>query len=250
MAQKRFLGDHAMPDVVEQWRHYFRLLDIHGCPAVLDVGCHEGDALALLLEISSPARAVGVDRNAQKVAAAQKRFADRSEVEIVQSDAVALPLADASFDRAWCAETLEWTKPPLHALQEIRRVLRPGGRALVVHTDFDTQVFASSDMALTRELVHAFADAGPGGTLGRDLFGLCNAAGFGSVEPSCYVLLGTSFGSTLYPRKIVTLMRKWLVESQGFDASRFDEWAAELEDRDRRGQFFYSVNRNICVCSR
>jgi hypothetical protein len=135
------------------------------------------------------------------------------------------------------------------ALQEICRVLRPGGRALVVHTDFDTQIFASSDAPLTRELVYAFADAGPGGTLGRDLCGLCTAAGFGSVEPSCYVLLGTSFNPTLYPRKIVGMMRKWLVETQGLDASRFDGWVQELEERDREGRFFYSVNRNLCVCT-
>jgi hypothetical protein len=129
-------------------------------------------------------------------------------------------------------------------------VLRPGGRALLVHTDFDTLVFASSDLALTRAVVHAFADAGPGGTLGRDLFGLCSAAGFARVDPSCYVLLGTSVASDRYPRKLVEMMRKWLVERGSFDPSAFDGWVREIEEREQRGAFFFSVNRNICACSR
>lgn len=237
-----------MRDVLAQWRRYFALLDARASDVVLDVGCHEGDAIDLLLTEIPVGKVVGVDRNELKVAVATARFDTDPRVQIVQADAVALPFDDASFDRVFSAETIEWASSPLAAVREMRRVLTSGGRALVVHTDFDTQVFAHADLATTRSFIHAFADAGPGGTLGRDLVGLCRTAGFGRVEPVVHVLQSTSFKPSLYPQRIVAMMRSWLVEQASIEAEAFDMWVAELERRDLERTFFYSVNRNICIC--
>jgi hypothetical protein len=129
-------------------------------------------------------------------------------------------------------------------------MLADDGLALVVHTDFDTQVYASDDLQRTRRLVHAFDDQGRRPAIGRDLAGICRAAGFASVEPSVYTLVGTSFAEGLYPRALVAMMRTWLVGDGGVDAAKFDTWVAELEARDRDGRFFFSINRNLCVCRR
>src|SRR5215471_5503706 len=194
MAQERFFGEMAMPDILEQWRAYFRLLDPQPGHRVLDVGCHEGDAIALLLEEQPLVLGVvGLDRSQQRCGRARQRFAADGRVAIVRGDAVAVPLVAHAFDRIYCADTLEWTTEPTVALKEIRRILAPGGVALVVHTDFDTQVFAGDDLGLTRRIVHAFTDQGRRGTIGRDLFGLCAAAGFSRVEPSVRTLVATSF---------------------------------------------------------
>jgi ubiquinone/menaquinone biosynthesis C-methylase UbiE len=249
MAQERFFGEQAMPDVAAQWRDYFRLLDVREGHRVLDVGCHEGDAIALLLTVQPDVRrVVGLDRNERKAEHVRRRFAGEGRVEAVHADILAASLADHEFDRIYCAETLEWVSEPIAGLREMRRMLAPGGLAMAIHTDFDTQVFASDDLDLTRMIVHEFTDQGRRGTIGRELVGLCVAAGFSRVEPSVRPLVSTSFSPGLYPRRIVDMMRVWLVEKGDFDASAFDGWAKGLEDRDREGRFFYSVNRNICVC--
>jgi ubiquinone/menaquinone biosynthesis C-methylase UbiE len=126
-------------------------------------------------------------------------------VAIVRGDAVLVPLADHAFDRIYCVETLEWTSEPAVALKEIRRMLAPGGVALVAHTDFDTQVFAGDDLGLTRRIVHAYTDQGRRGTIGRDLFGLFSAAGFSRVEPSVRPLVGTSFAPDRSSRNLLLL---------------------------------------------
>lgn len=251
VAQERFFGETPMPDVAAQWRAYVRMLRVAPGARVLDVGCHEGDAIALLLsEHPDVSRVVGVDRNERKTARARERFAGDGRVEIVTADAMALPLDDDALDRTYCADMLEWVSDPVQGLCEMRRVLAPAGLALAIHTDFDTQVFASDDLQLTRKFVHAFNDSGRRGTIGRDLFGLCNAAGFAVVEPSVFPFVGTSFAHGLYPRKIVALMRKYLVEQGDIAAAEFDAWTNGLEQLDRERRFFYSVNRNLCLCTK
>jgi SAM-dependent methyltransferase len=49
----------------------------------------------------------------------------------VQADAYHLPFRDAAFDVVLCAEVLEHTHSPALALEEFRRVLRPGGKLLL-----------------------------------------------------------------------------------------------------------------------
>jgi ubiquinone/menaquinone biosynthesis C-methylase UbiE len=251
MAQERFLDEHEMADILEQWRGYFRLLDPRPGDRVLDIGCHEGDAIALLLQDHADGGpTVGLDRSAAKCERARARFAGEARVTIVEGDAVAAPFESGAFDRIYCADMLEWTSDPSIAIAEIRRMLTVDGVALIIHTDFDTQVIAADDLPYTRSVVHAFTDQGRRGTIGRELFALCTGAGFARVEPLVYTLVGTSFAPDLYPRKIVEMMRTWIVDEGSFDPGPFDAWLNELENRDRSGRFFYSVNRNICRCSR
>src|SRR5690242_4529472 len=109
MAQERFLGEQGMSDVTAQWRDYFRVLDVREGHRVLDVGCHEGDAIALLLTLQPDVgRVVGLDRNERKAEHARRRFAGEARVQVVHADIMAAPLADQEFDRIYCADTLEW----------------------------------------------------------------------------------------------------------------------------------------------
>ena len=77
----------------------------------------------------------------------------------VQADLKApLPLADAAFDRVLCHNVLEVLPDPGALVAEAVRVLRPGGRLVLAHSDFDTLIFASEDLELTRRLVRDYCD--------------------------------------------------------------------------------------------
>lgn len=95
---------------------------------VLDLACGDGCHLSWLRELV--AEAVGVDRSPALLAEARARGP-----RVVLADAAALPLADASFDGAWCANSLSSLPDPDAALRELRRVVRPGGRVAVLETD-------------------------------------------------------------------------------------------------------------------
>jgi len=99
------------------------------------------------------------------------RLAEGSEVVTVNidpgskptmvADAAALPVADASFDNAWCLNTLEHVRTPDSVIREIFRVLKPGSR-LVLFTPFLVRVhghpqdfFRYTDAALRDMCVRA-----------------------------------------------------------------------------------------------
>ncbi|HTV46330.1 MAG TPA: methyltransferase domain-containing protein [Stellaceae bacterium] len=97
----------------------------------LDLGCGTG---FLSLELASRGHHVtGVDFAPSMIALAEKKAAERGlRVGFEQADAERLPFAAASFDLAISRHVL-WTLPhPEAAIDEWRRVLRPGGRLVII----------------------------------------------------------------------------------------------------------------------
>jgi ubiquinone/menaquinone biosynthesis C-methylase UbiE len=121
--------EHPSPFVrfVEDRRvHWiFALLGARASDRVLEVGCGAGHLLARL-----PAgRRVGMDLAESLLSRTRKRL--NGQAALAQGDAGALPFAAASFDRVYCSEVLEHVVDPRTAVAEIRRVLKPGGVAVL-----------------------------------------------------------------------------------------------------------------------
>jgi ubiquinone/menaquinone biosynthesis C-methylase UbiE len=94
----------------------------------LDVGTGAG-ALALAFA-PLVAEVVGVDREAALLDRARKRAP--ANVTFVEADATALPFPDGAFDLAGTLRTLHHVHRPELAMAELTRVVRPGGRLLVI----------------------------------------------------------------------------------------------------------------------
>lgn len=252
MAQATFL-DPEMPDVLAQWRHYLALLDVPDGGRVLDVGCGSGDPLRLLARLCPQAEEiVGLDKRFEERFAenhAKARMEDH-RIRFQEGNAQNLPFADNSFDRVLCADVLEWVPDPHQALTEIRRVLKLAGVALIVHSDFDSQVYAAADRERNRRIVHAFSDAGPNGQMGRELLGLCRANGFAVVEPSVYVLMNSEYRPDRYGYQSAQMMTEWLIDKRGFPQAEVQGWLNDLAQRNADDSYFYSINRNLCRCTK
>ena len=106
---------------------YFRDVTRHfpGDARLLDVGCGTG-----WLAEYFPAY-TGIDASPDAVAAAVAR---RRDVRLADADA-ALPFADAVFDGVVLKDLLEHVADPVALVLEVRRVLRPGGRAFASSPD-------------------------------------------------------------------------------------------------------------------
>ena len=111
------------------------LLQLTGVPAprVLDVATGTGRLPYFLLnEPLFNGKVVGAEPSAKMLALAQEKLRPFSyRVSLVQQTAVPLPFADHSFDAVTCLEALEFFPSDREALQEMVRVLRPGGTLLV-----------------------------------------------------------------------------------------------------------------------
>ena len=102
--------------------------------SVLDVGCGTANlALALAEWGGAVERYVGVDVSVGMLVEGRRKLAAlRLPAALVAGDAGVLPLGDAAFDTVVTASALHYWPDVAGALREARRVLRPGGRMLVV----------------------------------------------------------------------------------------------------------------------
>jgi SAM-dependent methyltransferase len=98
-------------------------------PTVIDIGCSTGHLLEDLRRAIPDASLIGVDLVAGGL---RKAHENVPGAELLQADACALPLADASVDAALSANLLEHVPDDGRALAEIFRILRPGGCAVIV----------------------------------------------------------------------------------------------------------------------
>ncbi|HEX4405253.1 MAG TPA: metalloregulator ArsR/SmtB family transcription factor [Polyangia bacterium] len=100
---------------------------------VLDVGSGDGAAAAA---VAPHCRSLTcVDTNARAIEAARERLREHGNVRTQVADAHALPFDDASFDAVLMFHTLTYAEHPARVLKECARVLRPGGRVVVLCLD-------------------------------------------------------------------------------------------------------------------
>ena len=130
MNELPFTGERFIPGTrgeiwIEHWHRYHFARRWAAGRDVLDVACGEGYGTALLAK--DAASVTGVDISPEAIAHARKAYAALANVRFESAPCTRLPLADASIDVAVSFETLEHIAEQAAFLDEIARVLRPGG---------------------------------------------------------------------------------------------------------------------------
>jgi SAM-dependent methyltransferase len=95
-----------------------------------DLGCGTGQITEALAPFVT--RVIAVDRSRAMLKAAKKRLAEVENVEVRQGELEALPIDDRALDAATLCLVLHHVPEPPAVLSEAVRVLRPGGRVLVI----------------------------------------------------------------------------------------------------------------------
>jgi 2-polyprenyl-3-methyl-5-hydroxy-6-metoxy-1,4-benzoquinol methylase len=110
-----------------------RLIDYAGHEGrdVLDIGCGLGNDTSRFAR--GGARITGIDIAPNAIRLSEENFRQRGlagRFEVMDGEATAYP--DASFDFVYCHTVLHFTPHPERMVREIHRVLRPGGRAVLM----------------------------------------------------------------------------------------------------------------------
>lgn len=148
--------DRAAPRYDRRWAGYVRrTLDVLDARAavrpderVLDVGCGTGAFAARLVARHPMQHVVGVDVSEGMLAEARRKLGHAPGAAFVRAAADALPFDAAAFDIVVSASALHYFPDPARALAEMHRVLRPGGRVVVLDWSRDFWWMALLDGAL------------------------------------------------------------------------------------------------------
>jgi SAM-dependent methyltransferase len=97
---------------------------------IADLGCGAGELAAKLARHVKTV--IGVDNSTEMLKAAKRRAIGLTNLDLRKGDLAALPLADAEADAALMILALTYAPEPHAAVREMARVLKPGGRAVIV----------------------------------------------------------------------------------------------------------------------
>jgi SAM-dependent methyltransferase len=125
-----FTGERYVPGTpgeiwYEHWHRYHFATRLVAGLDVLDIACGEGYGSALLSRRA--ARVIGADLSAAAVAHARERYAAAPNLAFREADCTALPFPSGTFDAIVSFETIEHIAGQAPFVDEMRRVLRPGG---------------------------------------------------------------------------------------------------------------------------
>src|SRR3954469_16906749 len=193
-AASRLLEEtYTTDDVVAQRRRVLELLALRPAEHVLDVGVGPGLlAVDVARAVGPTGRVCGIDPSPSMLAIARRR-AGEAGVELAGGTAAAIPHGDASFEGAVRTQVLEYVADVPAALAELHRVVRPGGRILILDTDWDSIVWRSGDDARMAAVLAAWEGHLADPRLPRRLLGELRSAGFTPDTPLVLPLLNAGF---------------------------------------------------------
>ena len=245
-ASRRVEATYLTADVVEQRRAFRAALAPQPGERVIDVGSGPGLLAHEIAEAVGPDGAVcGVEPSESMLAIAARRTpaAGSAPVEFIPGDALALPVADAAFDAAVATQIYEYVEDIPSALAELRRVLRPGGRVLILDTDWDSVVWRSSDADRMRRVLAAWDEHLADPHLPRRLTGLLDDAGFEITDRSILPILNAGYETASFSAGLMGFVTAFVPGRQGLSEADASAWADDLAGLGR--DYFFSVNRYL-----
>lgn len=245
---------YLTPDVVGQRARVIEMLSPRPGERILDIGVGPGLlAHDLARMVGDTGRVVGLDAAPAMLKMARTRLAALPQAECVEGDAARLDFADASFDAAVSTQVYEYVAPIARALSELHRVLKPGGRAVILDTDWRSIVWHSSDEARMGRVLSCWdghlADPHLPATLGPAL----RRAGFTVARVEIVPMFSAHWQPVSYAGGIMRSIRSYVQANGAKVGLGGDEVQAWYDDQLRlaeRGEFFFSVNRYAFVATR
>jgi ubiquinone/menaquinone biosynthesis C-methylase UbiE len=250
MSEQTYYRDHWLEVEPERLEAYERLFAwrpemapllapaaLDAGQTVLDYGCGPGRlALELARRVGEGGRVHALDINAAFVERTRELAGAEGLAGVIdarQFDGRRIPLDDASVDRVVCKNVLEYVDDLSATLAEVRRVLRPGGLAHAIDSDWGMLVVEPLGPEAIAELFEAARSAYRTPLIGRELYGAFRAAGFGGVT----VRVLTGADTTGYAAPVLRNMASYARELGRMAPERIDRLLADVERAIEEGSY-------------
>jgi SAM-dependent methyltransferase len=156
-----------------------------------------------------------------------------------------MPYENASFDIALATQVYEYVEAIDAALIELARVIRPGGRVLLVDTDWESSVWASSDDARMRRVIDTWNQHIPEPQLPRTLKQRMERAGFDKVKVDVIPLVNLAYDVHTYSIGMSKVIGSFAAGRNGLSAHDIEAWQVDLKNQGEKGEYFFSLNRYV-----
>jgi SAM-dependent methyltransferase len=160
-------------------------------------------------------------------------------------EATALPFPDGSFDAVTATQVYEYVADMTTALAEAWRVLRPGGRLLVLDTDWDSIVWHATDPGRMQRVLAAWDEHLADPYLPRRLTPLLSEAGFAVSERAVIPLLNAGYDANTYSAGLIGFITAFVPGHAGLTQDDVKGWSDDLIALGP--DYFFSLNRYLFI---
>src|SRR3989338_2270956 len=133
---------HSSLRFLKEWMH------VTGRERILDVACGTGALEELIVRENPFQKTAGVDLSQEMLNIAKRKLAAYPNVQFFLAGASHLPFADDTFDLVVCANSFHYFDDPVGSLREVKRILRRGGRLIILDWCRDYLVCRLCDLFL------------------------------------------------------------------------------------------------------
>jgi SAM-dependent methyltransferase len=216
---------------------FFAPLHVQAGLRVLDVGCGTGDLLRLLAPLVAPGAAVGIDLSETMITEARHRHDGQvPNLTFRVGDALALPFADASFDRVLVSQVLLHVPHPEAALGEITRVLDSLGELSLTEIDWGSISIECSERELSRRFTALACDGLRNGMIVRDLPAMLRRCGITDIDLQPDIAV--SWEPDAFHTWFVEPSIRHFVRAGTFTIAEATTFLGDLHDRAQSGRYF------------
>jgi arsenite methyltransferase len=239
---EKLIAAYKAPDMERQRDETLRRLGLKPGERVIDIGCGPGFLCKSMAAAVGPTGCVvGIDISQDLIDFAT-RHKGTDSIEYRSGNATALPVDEGQFDTAVSTQVLEYVADVDAALREIARVLRAGGRAFIVDTDFDSWVWHTADAERMALILNGWETHCADPRLPRTLIPRLRAAGFRIVGVEGYPIINTTYRPNDFSHGLSRLIADFLL-TRGFEQRTLDAWLNDLSETEKRNESFFSLNR-------
>ena len=244
----------STPQAVDQRRRLRAIISARPGELGLDVGCGVAHlACELAAEVGPGGRIEAIDSRGESVEASRVRVGDAGLTDLVDvqlGDAADLQFLDGAFDFVVASQVYCYVPEVERAVREAARVLRRGGRLVVLDSDWDMCVWASKDPDLTRRVIAARAAAQYAHPhLPRHLHALFRAAGMTITDAQSFALVETRYDPDSFSVGSIPLTRDAAL-THGMSAEEVGRWEEDLRSRTSDGEWFFCLNRFVFTATK
>lgn len=250
-ASNRLMSMYLTSDMLDQRKQIIEILKLNPGERVLDVGSGPGFLASEIGEVvGASGQVCGIDISETLIKIAEARCAHQPWVEFRLGDATRLPYPDHYFDLGLSTQVLEYVTDVNAVLIEIYRVLRPGGRVVLLDTDWDSLVWHTTDNKRMKHILSIWDEHAADAHLPRILSRKLLQAGFQIELQQVIPMFNPVFDQNTFSNRLIDLISAFVSDRNGITRAEVEAWAEELRQLGAKNEYFFSLNRYLFIAKK
>ena len=169
-------------------------------------------------------------------------------VHLQQGNVEALDFEAERFDAVSCTQTLLYVTGVETAIDEMQRVLKPGGRIAILETDWRGLVINNQDEALTRRILDAWDQAVESPNLPVKLGPMLRGRGFNAVKVEAIPIINSSSTGNNYSSSMLKWVTKNALRQGAITKRETEQWWRQIQQLAQQDAYFFLYQQVPFYC--